>query len=205
MLTDNLPQNGAGSWSTTTKTSAVARFNFNTPTAGGGSGAASEIDVAANGLIMTDTGGAPATTINFANDIHLNSDWHCARRRTLYHGDRRHEGRQRSDHVNYSGKMYGDGSVLIGNDLGRPSGGAGMTIFSGTPKTFTGKVVYNGTYNTRTNAIAVLQMGAKNVLPTGPDLCACNLVFPTAKRPAPRRTKRSAPSISTDTARRSRR
>ncbi len=43
-----------------------------------------------------------------------------------------------------------------------------MTIFSGTPKTFTGKVVYNGTYNTSTNAIGVLKMGAKNVLPTGP-------------------------------------
>ncbi len=57
-LTTNLPQNGVGSWSTTTKTSAVARFNFNTPTAGGGSGAASEINVASNGLVITDTGGA---------------------------------------------------------------------------------------------------------------------------------------------------
>ena len=167
-LTTNLPQNGAGSWSTTTKTSAVARYNFNTPTAGGGSGAASEIDVASNGLIITDTGGAPSTTINIANDIHLNSAGIVPDAGLFITAIGATKAASGLTTVNYSGRMYGDGSVLIGNDLSRPSGGAGMTIFSGTPKTFTGKVVYNGTYNTSTNAIAVLQMGARNVLPTGP-------------------------------------
>jgi fibronectin-binding autotransporter adhesin len=167
-LTTNLPQNGAGSWSTTTKTSAVARFNFNTPAAGGGSGAASEIDVASNGLVITDTGGAPSTTINIANDIHLNSNGVVPDAGLFITAIGATKAASGLTTVNYSGKMYGDGSVLIGNDLSRASGGAGMTVFSGTPKTFTGKVVYNGTYNTSTNAIAVLQMGAKNVLPTGP-------------------------------------
>ncbi|HEV2972624.1 MAG TPA: autotransporter-associated beta strand repeat-containing protein [Pirellulales bacterium] len=171
LLTDNLPQNGAGSWTTTTGgvasgQHAVARFNFNTPNAGGGSGAASEIDVAANGLIITDTGGAPGFTLNLANDIHLNSNGVVPDSGFFITAIGATKASTGATHINYSGRMYGDGSVLIGNDLVRGSGGAGMTIFSGTPKTFTGKVVYNGTYNTSTHAIAVLLMGAKNVLPT---------------------------------------
>jgi autotransporter-associated beta strand protein len=171
LLTDNLPQNGAGSWTTTTGgvasgQHAVARFNFNTPNAGGGSGAASEIDVAANGLIMTDTGGAPGFTLNLANDIHLNSNGVVPDSGFFITAIGATKASTGATHINYSGRMYGDGSVLIGNDLVRGSGGAGMTIFSGTPKTFTGKIVYNGTYNTSTHAIAVLLMGAKNVLPT---------------------------------------
>jgi fibronectin-binding autotransporter adhesin len=168
LLTDNLPQNGAGSWSTTTKTSAVARFNFNAPTSSGTGAGAGEIDVAANGLVMTDTGGAPSTTINIPNDIHLNSNGVVPDAGLFITAIGATKAASGLTAINYSGKMFGDGSVLIGNDLSRPSGGAGMTIFSGTPKTFTGKVVYNGTYNTSTNAIGVLQMGAKNVLPTGP-------------------------------------
>jgi fibronectin-binding autotransporter adhesin len=173
VLTDNLPQNGPLSWTSTTGgvnsgQHAVARFNFNTPTTSGGAGAASEIDVAANGLIVTDTGGAPATTINIANDIHLNSNGVVPDSGLFITAIGATKAASGSTAINYSGRIYGDGSVLIGNDLVRGSGGAGMTIFSGTPKTFTGKVVYNGTYNTSTNAIAVLQMGARNVLPTGP-------------------------------------
>jgi fibronectin-binding autotransporter adhesin len=168
LLTDNLPQNGAGSWSTTTKTSAVARFNFNAPTSSGTGAGAGEIDFAANGLVFTDTGGAPATTINIPNDIHLNSNGVVPDAGLFITAIGATKAASGLTVVNYSGKMFGDGSVLIGNDLSRPSGGAGMTIFSGTPKTFTGKVVYNGTYNTSTNAIGVLKMGARNVLPTGP-------------------------------------
>lgn len=168
LLTDNLPQNGAGSWSTATSSSAVARFNFNSTTAGGAGAGAGEINVAANGLIITDIGGRPGFNLNLTNDIHLNSNGIVPDAGLFITAIGATKASVGGTRVNYSGRMYGDGSVLIGNDLVRGSGGAGMTIFSGTPKTFTGKVVYNGTYNTSTHAIAVLQMGSKNVLPTGP-------------------------------------
>ena len=53
--------------------------------------------------------------------------------------------------------------MIIGNDVGFTSGGAGITEFSGVQKTYSGLTIINN--SVKGGIAATMQIGADNVLP----------------------------------------
>jgi fibronectin-binding autotransporter adhesin len=138
----------------------TTRLNFNTAGANGSGAGAGPIYVYANGAIVTDQGSQPAFTLNMSNNVILNAGNITPAQGifvTAIGGTKATSG---NTIINYSGQISGNGSLLIGNDLSPGSGGAGVTIFSGVPKTYTGETIVNS------SVTGILQMGATNVLPS---------------------------------------
>ena len=142
----------------------TTRLNFNVAGANGTGSGAGPIYVYANGAIITDQGSQAAFTENMANNMFLNYGNMTPTTgifETAIGGTKATSG---NTIFNYSGTISGNGAILIGNDVGQGSGGAGVTIFSGPQKTYTGETIMNG------SVTAIFQMGATNVLPSGTTL-----------------------------------
>ncbi len=182
ILDNSLPATGTGAWDSTKGYTWTARYNFNQPNAAGTGAGAGPIQVKANGLCITDVGSASTVQVTVANSIVLNSGniapaSEAAGGLFLTAIGATKPGTVANSVPNtamvYNGVITdpagngtgsGVGGVVIGNDLSRPSGGAGLTKFN-AQMTYSGKTIFNGTYNTSTNSISVLQMGTTNALP----------------------------------------
>ncbi len=174
ILDNSLPVSGGGAWDSTQGYTWTARYNFNQAGATGTGAGAGTISVAANGLCMTDVGGANSVYLTRPNPIVLNSNNidpvnSAAGGLFLTAIGATKAGNINTDalttSITYSGVISGNGAIVIGNDLSRPSGGAGLTIL-GNNNMYAGKTIFNGTYNTSTNSISVLRLATTNALPT---------------------------------------
>ena len=172
--------------STTTDT---FRLDFNVTGANGTGSTAGPIDVAANGVLITNAGSLPAFTLNMSNNIVLNygnltgaalgmdaTGTVAGTFQTAIGGTKSNSG---NTTIIYSGQITdpfaqgtgaGVGSVVITNSLGPGSGGAGITEFSGVQKTYSGQTIMNG------SSTAIFQMGLTNVLPTNTTLIFGNSI-----------------------------
>lgn len=158
------PQTGG----TAAQPTSVMRVNFNTDTAPGVGAGAGDIIVASNGVRFSNANTASAAHIQFTNHIILNPNGTNTAAHPFWiamGGTNAQSGNQNL--LDFSGDISGNADVLIGNDVTYLSGGAGITLFSGTKKSFTGKTIVNNSANTGNspNLAAVLRMGADNVLP----------------------------------------
>lgn len=156
--------------STTAQPSSVMRVNFNTDTAPGVGAGAGNITVAANGVRFSNANTASGAHITFNNHIILNPGGTNTAAHPFWiamGGTNAQSGNQNL--LEFAGDISGNADILIGNDVTYASGGAGITLFSGTRKTYTGKTIVNNSANTGNspNLAAVMRMGADNVLPDG--------------------------------------
>lgn len=153
--------------STSSTATGATRLNFNVLGANGSNvtGGAGPLYVVANGAIITNQGSQPSLTLQMPNNIYLNYDNITPAQGifvTAIGCTKPSSGTVTE--INYSGQISGNGSILIGNDVGPGAGGAGITLFSGPQKTYTGETIVD------TSSTGIFQMGSTNVLPSGTTL-----------------------------------
>ncbi len=177
IITSNLAPT---TWDSTVGYDAIARINFNSPKATGTGAGAGTIDVQADGIVLTNVGGADAASFTWANNIVLNSSnitpvnaanggmFLTALGATKAGQNSKttsYQTAQAFNRITVSGVISGNGGIVIGNALTRASGGAGWTVWA-NQMTYNGKTIYNGTYNTSTSSINLFQLAAENALPS---------------------------------------